>query len=66
MSHSFYRYVPHAKVDAFAAVGWIDLGLVPGHHGIYSCRMKWEGEGDPPDPDAIAAIRSAVMAEEGA
>ncbi len=62
----YFRFVPHERVKAFEAVGWIDRGFTPGHHGCHSRVMQWDGEGDPPDPDAISAIREACLAEEGA
>lgn len=61
----YFRYVPHSRVSAFATVGWIDRGFAPGHHGCHSRVMKWEGEGDPPDPEAMRAIAEACRAEEG-
>lgn len=61
-----FRFVSHNRVEAFTAAGWIDRGPSPGHHGAHSRVMVWEGEGDPPDPDAIKAIREACLAEEGA
>lgn len=48
---TFYiRYVPYKEVAAWEAIGWVDCGPVPGHHAIYSQRMRWDGEGEPVEP----------------
>lgn len=49
---AFYRYVPHARVEEYEALGWIDCGMCPGHHGVYSRRMKWEREEEPREPES--------------
>lgn len=47
----YYRYVPHARVEEYEALGWIDCGLCPGHHGVYSRRMKWERQEEVREPE---------------
>lgn len=43
------RYVPHAKVSAYTALGWQPTdGLSTTHHGVHAIIMEWQGEGVPP------------------
>lgn len=46
-----FRYVPHYLAAVYEALGWIDRGYVPGHHGIYSRVMEWGGQGEPKEPE---------------
>jgi len=45
----FYRYVPHARVAAYVALGWRDLGPCVGPGGFYSALMRWDGD-NPQEP----------------
>lgn len=44
------RYVTHARVPAFEALGWVNRGPLLNHMGIYSVVMEWPHESDPPEP----------------
>lgn len=51
----FLRYVPHSRVNAFEAIGWrvVSNGkMLATNHGLYSVLMRWDGQGDPPEPTA--------------
>lgn len=50
-----FRFVPHHLVKAYLALGWCDCGFAPGHHGAHARVMKWEGEGEPVEPEREAA-----------
>lgn len=65
MTEFHMQYVPHSLVAAYAALGWIDLGDTPGHHGIYARTMKWIGEGEPPKPSTTHAGDSLKAAADG-
>ena len=45
-----YRYVNHARVSAYEALGWRDLGPVAGSHGYWSRLMFHEAQDEPPEP----------------
>jgi hypothetical protein len=51
------RFVPHSNVKAYEALGWEDRGFSPGHHGVHSRVMKWEGEGEPIEPNQSESER---------
>jgi hypothetical protein len=36
-----YRYCLHPRVEAAEAMGWVNLGRLPGNHGVYSCLLFW-------------------------
>lgn len=46
------RYVPHSRVAAYEAAGWIKHdGFTGTHHGEYSVMMEWLlDKGDPVEP----------------
>lgn len=46
-----FRFVPHHLVQAYKDLGWEDRGLSPGHHGAHSNTMRWEGDGEPREPE---------------
>lgn len=46
----WFQYVPHARVEAFQALGWVAKGPAPGAHGEWSVVMEWKGAGEPPQP----------------
>lgn len=43
----FLRYVTHADVPTFAAMGWRKHSDMLCHHGHYSILMIWEGDSEP-------------------
>lgn len=51
-----FRFVPIARVEAYAAIGWSDRGPAAGHHAQWSHVMRWEGAGEPVEPPTIAAV----------
>jgi hypothetical protein len=66
MSEFFMRFVPHEKVASYEALGWIARDATPGSHGVYSRVMKWEGEGEPPEPGSFERALQAIVEGEGA
>ena len=50
---SWLRYVTHARIAAYEALGWTDLGAIPGHHGAYSNLMEWTKDGPPVEPPPV-------------
>lgn len=36
--------VPHEDVPLWLKLGWVNLGLAPAHHGVYSCVLLWPFE----------------------
>lgn len=55
MRLEYWRYVPHANVSRYEAMGWKDAGAVAGHHGVWSVWMKWAGDGEPVEPEQAAS-----------
>ena len=49
--HSFrwLRYVPHQRVSAYEAQGWINRGFAPGHFAVWAVVMAWPHQTTPPD-----------------
>lgn len=43
-----YRYCQYARVAEAEAVGWQNLGPLPGNHGNYAVLMFWPHEGEGP------------------
>lgn len=56
----FYRYVTPSCVQAYEALGWLDLGPTPGHHGQWSNTMVYADHcEEPPEPvGPITAVAS--------
>ena len=48
----WYRYIAHAAVPAWEAIGWRSLGPVVGPGGFYSTLMRFDGETPPELPHA--------------
>ena len=49
---SFSRYVPHARVEAYLALGWVQERIAkPAHHDAYSQILTWPGPGIPVEPN---------------
>jgi hypothetical protein len=44
---SYFRYVRHADVPAFAVRGWAICGDLGPVHGHWSVLMRWTGPGEP-------------------
>jgi hypothetical protein len=45
---TFFRYVPHANVQAYEAQGWRVVSDLTGcRHGAFAVLMQWEGAGEP-------------------
>jgi hypothetical protein len=45
---TFFHYVPHDKIEAFIAQGWVIVSRLENTpHGFYAVFMKWEGQGEP-------------------
>ena len=45
---TFFRYVPHDRVEAMKAQGWTVANDMQGtRHGTYAVLMQWEGTGEP-------------------
>lgn len=57
-----FRYVPHAMVRNYELLGWKDRGYVPGHHGVWSRIMIWQGKGEPIEPEAARVHESVGVA----
>jgi len=57
MTEFYLRYVPHERVEAYAALGWIDASGAKrlGLHGHWSLLMKWPHAGEPIEPDHLIA-----------
>ena len=55
------RYVPHSAVAAYEALGWRALGKCSGHHGIYAEQMRWDGEGEPPEPTLLKPAEAELI-----
>ena len=50
------RYVIHARVQAYEALGWRVVDTMTGtNHGHYSVIMQWIGAGAPVEPEKEAA-----------
>lgn len=48
---AFFRYVRHACVSAYEALGWCVVDTFAGTpHAYYSVLMKWAAPGDPVEP----------------
>lgn len=43
------RYVPHWRVPAFEAQGWVNRGAAPGHFAVWSVVMCWPYPTEPPE-----------------
>jgi hypothetical protein len=52
VSEFYMRYVGHARVSAYVALGWVVCGAMRSHHGIYSTLMKWPHADAPVEPPA--------------
>ncbi len=52
MTEFYLRYVPHERVEAYAALGWTDASGEKrlGPHGQWSLLMKWPHAGQPIEP----------------
>lgn len=52
MNEFYMRYVSHARVPQYEALGWAVAGdgSRMGAHAAYSCLMKWVGGGLPAEP----------------
>lgn len=51
-----YRYVPHGRVRAYEALGWLwaaDLGPI---HGEWSCLMWWPCQCKCVEPEALGGF----------
>jgi len=47
-----FRYVEHHLMNDYAQSGWkLDDDLQGTPHGQYSVLMKWDGEGEPKEPE---------------
>ena len=49
-----YRYCRHGLVDDAVCMGWLNLGPLPGNHGLYGSLVYWPGNGDGPWFDEVA------------
>ncbi len=48
----YFRYVRHNDVERYTALGWREVDdLRPCHHDFWSTIMRWEGEGEPKEPE---------------
>lgn len=52
MTEFFLRYVTHERRASYEALGWtcVGDGARMGSHGLWSCLMKWLGDGEPVEP----------------
>ena len=52
MTEFFLRYVTHDRRVSYEALGWqcVGDGSRMGSHGLWSCVMKWAGDGEPREP----------------
>ena len=41
-----FQYVRHSDVAKFEALGWVNVGHLPAHHGHYSCLMRFADVGE--------------------
>ena len=57
MTEFFLRYVTHELRASYEALGWtcVGDGSRMGSHGLWSCVMKWAGEGEPAEPSTTQA-----------
>lgn len=47
---TWYRYVPHAEVEAYEARGWTaSTALLDTHHGEHATLVCWEHDTEPPN-----------------
>lgn len=63
---TFYtKFIPHNQVQAYQALGWrlAGNGSGLGAHAHWSALMRWDGEGNPPEP-AIPLPPSNLKLEE--
>lgn len=61
MSEFFLRYVTHDRRASYETLGWqcVGDGSRMGSHGLWSCLMKWAGDGEPREPGAgLKAVQS--------
>ena len=49
---TYFRYVRHHDVERYAALVWREVDdLRPCHHDFWSTIMRWEGKGEPKEPE---------------
>lgn len=57
---AFLRYVPHAKITLYEALGWVRCDALTGtHHGKYADLMRWDGAGSPKEPSSMFELKTA-------
>ena len=61
MSEFFLRYVTHDRRASYEALGWtcVGDGSRMGSHGLWSCVMKWAGDGEPQEPNKTQAVNGS-------
>ena len=47
----WFKYVVWQDVAAYEAIGWINCGACPGHHGAWSALMEWPFDRAPELPE---------------
>jgi len=45
--NGWYRYCPHDRAAEAEALGWENIGPLPGNHGFYAVLLFWPHECDP-------------------
>lgn len=55
MSDGIFHFVRHNETESYERLGWKRHDALDGtHHGVWSCLMIWEGEGEPVKPVRIS------------
>jgi len=45
---TWFRYVPHAKIEDMKAKGWaLENPMTDNRHGAFAVLMRWQGFGEP-------------------
>lgn len=45
---TYFKYVPHADVEAMTAKGWFLVNdMRDNRHGVHAVLMRWDGFGEP-------------------
>ena len=59
---SFFRYVPHRRIEAYRFCGWVVVDERPTHHSHYGVMMRFTKpiDGEPPEPARGARPRLKV------
>ncbi len=58
---SWFKRVPHSKVEVFEVAGWLVEPVAPSHHDIHCVLMRFGGKGDPENAPPMPVGKPRVV-----